>query len=120
MDTEESWESLVDDPNWHHEVGVGGFSFLDPIGFRYYIAPAMIRCIRERGGEFVSYALTPSGDFTREMWSLLTAKQSQAIARFVRLMIAMHVADGNGIYGESWSHAYKTHWHQCDPGGFEA
>jgi len=118
-DTETSWESLVNDPNWHHEVGIGGFNFLDRIGFRYYIAPAMIRCIQERGGELTSYALTPSGDFTREMWSLLSVKQSNTIARFVRLMIAMHIADGDRIYGESWSDAYKLHWRQWDVGGFE-
>src|SRR5687767_9365526 len=62
-DTERCWEDLVDDPSWRHEVGAGGFPFLDPIGFRYYIAPAMIRCIRAGGGEWISYALTVDGGF---------------------------------------------------------
>ena len=102
-DTERRWEDLVDDSSWHHEVGMGGFSFLDPIGFRYYIAPAMIRCIREGGGEFISYALTVDGDFKEERVSLITADQANAIARFVRLMIAVHAAVGDDIYGKPWS-----------------
>jgi hypothetical protein len=47
-DTEQSWEDLVDDPTWNADIGIGGFSFLDPIGFRYYIAPAMVRELRGR------------------------------------------------------------------------
>ena len=50
QDRESCWENLVDDPEWDEEPGMGGFNFLDPIGFRYYIAPAMIRCTRRGGG----------------------------------------------------------------------
>jgi len=116
LDTESRWEDLVDDKSWHHEVGMGGFNFLDPIGFRYYIAPAMIRCIREGGGEFISYALTVDGDFKEGLANLITAEQAHAIARFVRLMIAVHAAVGDDIYGEPWSHAYRVYWRSRDRG----
>ena len=115
-DTERRWEDLVDDSSWHHEVGMGGFNFLDPIGFSYYIAPAMIRCIREGGGEFISYALTVDGDFKEELVSLITAEQAHVIARFVRLMIAVHAAVGDDIYGELWSDAYRSYWRSRDHG----
>ena len=115
-DTETAWEELVDDPSWQHEVGMGGFNFLDPIGYRYYIAPAMIRCIREGGGEVISYALDVSGDFKRGLVSLINPNQAHVIARFIRLMIAIHKAVGDEIFGASWIFAYKIHWREWDRG----
>ena len=115
-DTERTWEELVDDSNWNHETGMGGFNFVDPIGFKYYIAPAMIRCVRDGGSEEVSYALGVTGDFTRERLSLITPRQAHVIARFIRLMIAMHKAMGDEIYCEPWSYAYRVYWRDWDRG----
>ncbi len=129
QDTESCWEDLVDAPSWDHEVGIGGFNFVDPIGFRYYIAPAMIRCLRSGYGEFISYALTvepeptglhvtghprwgPHKTFSRWRVSLITPPQADAIARFLRLMIAIHRASEDDIYGEAWEIAYETYWRQ--------
>jgi hypothetical protein len=116
LDTERCWEDLVDDPAWDHEAGMGGFNFLDPIGYRYYIAPAMIRCVREGGGESVSFALDVSGDFKRGLGGLITPRQAHVIARFIRLMIAIHKAVGDDIYCESWSYAYRVYWRAWDRG----
>src|SRR5436190_3794481 len=109
-DADTSWEDLIDDPEWEEEPGMGGFNFLDPIGFRYYIAPAMIRSARRGYGEFIGYALTVDGNFKEELVSALTEPQSRAIARFVRFMIVTHAAEGNDIYGESWRLAYRLYW----------
>src|SRR5262245_4001453 len=70
-DVEKCWEDLVDDPAWRHDMGVGGFNFLDPIGYRYYIAPAMIRCAREGGCESTGYALGIVGNFKEDLVSLI-------------------------------------------------
>jgi hypothetical protein len=105
---ERRWEDLVDDPDWEHESGIGGFNFLDPIGFAYYIAPAMIRCTREGGGEFVGYALLHRHDLMGQ----ITPVQEHAIARFVRCMIAAHDAQGDEIYGRDWKDAYRNYWAQ--------
>jgi hypothetical protein len=115
-DTERSWEDLVDDPAWNEEPGIGGFNFVDAIGYVYYIAPAMIRCARRGGGEFVGYALTIDGGFREDQIRLISPKQAAAIARFVRFMIAAHEALGDDIYGESWKVAYKQYWRQWDAG----
>lgn len=115
-DTERRWEDLVDDRAWEHEVGVGGFNFLDSIGYRYYIAPAMIRCIRRGGGEFISYALRIDNDFKRDLACLINPKQAHAIARFVRLMVAIHADAGDDIYGPAWTDAYTSHWRAFDKG----
>jgi hypothetical protein len=116
-DTERCWEELVDDASWDHEAGMGGFNFLDPIGFRYYIAPAMIRCLRDGYGESIAYALTVDGDFKRGLVSLITPRQAHVIARFVRFMIAVHSAIGDDIYREPWADAYKMYWRQWDREG---
>lgn len=114
-DTDTSWQSLVDDPRWDHEVGVGGFCFLDPIGFRYYIAPAMIRCSRTGSGEFIAYALTMDSDYSRRVLDAVNTPQARAVARFVRFMIAVHEATGDDIYGAAWQKAYDSHWRSFWP-----
>lgn len=116
LDNEACWEDLVDDPAWIHEPGMGGFHFLDPIGFRFYLAPAMIRCTREIGGELVSYALMIDDEYSIEQVSLLTAPQRSAVGRFVRFMIAAHQAVGNDLYGEPWQQADRHYWRAFDPG----
>jgi hypothetical protein len=110
QDKDSCWEDLVDDPDWDEEPGMGGFNFLDPIGYRYYIAPAMIRCTRRGYGEFVGYALEIDGPFREEVVSAITEPQARAIARFVRFMIVTHAAEGDEIYGDSWRVAYRLHW----------
>lgn len=41
---ETSWRDLVDDASWLFSSDT--FCFLDSVGFRYYLAPSMIRCLR--------------------------------------------------------------------------
>lgn len=115
-DKEQSWEILLDDPNWCHESGIGGFNFLDAIGYRYYIAPAMIRCMRDRSGEFTAYALTIDGDFAERRASAINPGLAAAIACFLRFMCAVHSFKHDHIYGEIWRDAYIRHWRQFDPG----
>lgn len=114
LDQDSSWEQLVDDPKWHHEVGVGGFNFLDPIGFRYYIAPAMIRLARGGEGEFVGYALDGVGDFRKSKYELFTRPQLQATARFVRFMAKLHADLWPDPLGSTWEQAYGVFWHHHD------
>lgn len=111
-DTESCWEDLVEDATWDEEAGVGGFPFLDEVGFCYYIAPAMIRCARRGGGEFVSYALQSCSHWA-ERSSPLTKEQMAATARFIRFMIDTHTVINDRIYGEPWQIAYK-YWRKWD------
>jgi hypothetical protein len=108
-DTERTWEELVDDPDWNGDRSYGGFAFLDPIGFRYYIAPAMIQGARQRWGEYVAYALARPSDCAE-----LTEEQSRAVARFLRFMVRARKADDDETYAEVWQQAYDAHWHQYD------
>ncbi|MBC7770963.1 MAG: hypothetical protein H7210_00575 [Pyrinomonadaceae bacterium] len=116
QDTERCWEDLIDDPNWDVDGGFGGFSFLDPIGFAYYIAPAMVRSCRNGGGEPIVHALTVNERFQKKLVSRLSARQAQTIARFVRLMIAIHKSANGETYGDAWQVAYQMYWRQWGTG----
>ncbi len=114
QDKECRWEDLVDDPNWIEGPGIGGFNFLDEIGFAYYIAPAMIRCTRRGYGEFIGYALEIDGSFKQSLIRRINEGQARAIARFVRFMIATHEAVNDDIDGEVWRHAYELYWRRFE------
>ena len=120
QDRDTSWMELVDDPAWICEPGVGGFSFIDAQGFRYYIPAAIIRCIRDRSGDFIVYHLSASDlpdkvlDHKLDQWSLINEQQGRAIARFVRLMIAISEHQNDHCDLVIWGNAYNSHWRDFD------
>lgn len=100
-DMEAGWCDLVDDPNWVSEPGIGGWSFLDAGGFRYYLPAVMIRSLRSGFDEGITSHLTlPTFGGTRsyvlEQWSLLDHQQRVSIKHFLRYMVA-----STGNEGES-------------------
>ena len=97
-DKDTGWEQLVDDPNWHHNVGIGGFWFLDAIGWRYYIAPAMIRCTR-MADPALANALDADGVGSRDRMRLITSEQACAIVAFLQLMVAIDNSEEAGFEG---------------------
>jgi hypothetical protein len=115
-DTEQNWEPLVDDPQWLHDASLGGFNFLDPIGYRYYLAPAMLRCCRGDGEGLLASVLTIDGEYREEQISLLGRVQKAVIARFVRFMIGVYSARNDLVFDEDWKHAYVIYWKQWDRG----
>jgi hypothetical protein len=118
-DTEESWEELVYDLNWRTAPSGGNWSFLDPIGFRYYLAAALVRyCVRRDLGDELELMLDfpqrsdlPDSQ-TGKRLSLCTADQFRAIARFVRLMSVRDTLSTHGEFGgREWLHIYSTGWY---------
>jgi hypothetical protein len=117
-DRDRSWDELVDNPAWDHEAS-SRFTFLDAVGFRYYAAPAMIRCLRDdgQGGEALSYALGISSEYGEDQISEMTQDQLRVVGRFVRFMVAVHSAAEDESCGESWRFAYRVFWRAWDAGG---
>lgn len=109
-DTEQCWEDLIDDPNWDEGVGVGGFSFLDEIGYRYYIAPAMIRSIYNGGVQLGSFVFEHPQSGYKEV---ISHKQRAAIVRFLKFMIAVD-KDYDDYYDSTWQIAYDKVWRNWD------
>lgn len=117
-DKDTCWEWVAEDPDWTPEVGVGGFNFLDAIGFRYYIPAAMLWCLRTNAASPVAFTLSWSGgideSYDRGKWALISVAQSRCIARFLRFMEAWAHASGDTTWAESWRHALKVHWGKFD------
>ncbi|CAN5745317.1 hypothetical protein BH11PLA1_BH11PLA1_07210 [soil metagenome] len=100
-DVETDWMALVNDPNWVVSVGKGGWSFLDAIGTRYYVAPAMVRQLEERlpraasfaeSTQCLEYSLDISGegrlaDWHRDKFSTFTVRQRRCVRGFLKLMV---------------------------------
>jgi hypothetical protein len=120
IDTDSTWQDLVDDEHWVPDQGIGGFSFLDPIGFRYYLPAAMIRSIGSGYDEGVQFHLTvPPRWWTHdapERFSTLNDAQKTCIRHFVEYM--MDAAEQNDPeFGSSeakrWEKALKRYWNRC-------
>ena len=115
-DLDTRWEELTDDPNWDAWPGGGGFSFLDPIGFTYYLPPALIRIATasEPSGleESMQYHLSVpkhgQGPLARDF---LNEAQRKAVARFLLFMTKLTVARGDDeVSIECACEAYGNYW----------
>ena len=89
-DNDTHWSQLVDDESWQPQPGIGGFCFLDPIGFRYYLPPVLIRCIRSGCDEGIQDHLSEASpgfmQHRLEQLSLLDHRQRRCVARFLLYM----------------------------------
>lgn len=124
-DKEPGWEALTNDPDWIPIPGVGGFNFVDPIGFRYYLPAAMIKNLRgqEMGHWELDIVLESSGEpdsFRLEMWSALQPAEIQCVCEFLKCMIAVERAltdpepEWRKYSPNSWEEAYGSHWISLD------
>lgn len=110
-DADQSWMELANDSKWDVGPGMGGFSFLDPIGFRYYLPAAMIRTIQSEDDPASAISLdqiltlddTEVGPRKLDQWQLLNERQRRCVARFLRFMIAL-------TDSKYWRAAYDSHW----------
>lgn len=109
QDHDTRWEDLIDDPRWKIHGSLGGFWLLDAIGWRYYIAPAMIRCLREPDPTLAPYLTT--SEWTQGITGLITAQQALAIIAFLQLMCAISdssEAGFEGVYLREYFNALRT------------
>lgn len=84
-DGERSWEELIDDRRWDPDVQ-RLFPFLDPIGARYYLGPALVRALRaaEEGCGMIEWHLTRPPDTRGRRrfdadWAALTDEQWRCV-----------------------------------------
>jgi hypothetical protein len=121
-DADKNWNELV---NSQHKfaMGVGGFPYLDAIGYRYYLPAAMIRILHdgEVANEGIDQMLTlhkvskkPAGNSLRQsalnQWSLLDDRQRRAVAHFLRFMADWSKSIQNWVEMEHWQRAYDSYW----------
>ncbi|MBX3381196.1 MAG: hypothetical protein KF805_13965 [Phycisphaeraceae bacterium] len=117
---------IVDDPKWAPEKQYwGGFSFLDPIGTRYYLPPLLIRASRDGPCDNLFSALAPgksdsadSFGWFRDHFSAFTTRQRRCVAAFVRLQVDRRddPAWKNDAIVQffEWPEIYERYWKQFD------
>jgi hypothetical protein len=109
-DKDKSWQELVADPQWDLSDGNGGFGFLDPIGFRYYLPAAMIRALNEESDWIENYlSLVPhaSNELRLHQWSLLSPEQRRCVGAYLRFQHREEFAMWGEDFGEMWSEEWN-------------
>lgn len=77
-DRDRNWLEVAVDPRWKTEAGFGPWSFLDPIGYRYYIIAALMRTLLYIGEDVDVWLFNPN-----VLPDLFNESQTAAIAQFV-------------------------------------
>ena len=120
-DTDTTWQEVADDPTWWVDMGVGGLSFLDPIGYRYYLPACMTVAIRGGFYEWLLYSLTIDEerelrDYKLKQWSLLDECQKRCVKHFIEFMLARANEEPNdldrAVDTEYWKLALDRYWGQ--------
>ncbi|MBS1723610.1 MAG: hypothetical protein JSS66_11720 [Armatimonadetes bacterium] len=107
---------LVESPEWDPEFGIGGFNFLDAIGFRYYLAPAMLRYLKEFpefdvGLEYVlCHSKLTSDPYRHMQWSLIDDAQAACVRDFLSFMADTCRFLGDEIGSRDWLKALNRYW----------
>lgn len=109
--THRKWQELVDDTDWRWDPGVGGFGFLDALGYRFYIAPAMLRVLRGEEAWCSGLGCRMEGrkEHIRDQFMALDAFQGRAIAEFVRLQ--KEIEEESGDSWPEWKEAWE-YWRE--------
>jgi hypothetical protein len=81
------WLELVDDAEWHPFPGIGGYSFIDADGFRFYLPPTMIRIVREPCEWYPGHLVGIINRFAGwEPESIFSETQCRCVAKFLEFM----------------------------------
>jgi hypothetical protein len=113
-DTDTHWSELIASVDWQPFPGVGGFSFINAEGFRYYLPPTMIRFLGGDNSEwYPGHLLGVIERFTApRLLPLWSESQLRSIARFVSFMarhdneVCLRPDEPN-----PWSEAIDRRWH---------
>ncbi|RYG46716.1 hypothetical protein EON79_09415 [bacterium] len=113
-DSEDGWQTLVDDPDFYYHDCSSEWSFLDPIGFRYYLPVFLIKSVR--AGWIVSgaYYLTRpkymiSGVRMTD-WELLTLCQQRCVRRCLEYLDVVGVYLSGAEDTEYVRDALESYW----------
>jgi hypothetical protein len=109
VDPDRSWTELVDS-DWQESPGVGGFVFLDPIGFRYYLAASLVRGIKRKGSLIDNVLMLKGGGRKGlcQRWSLFDERQLNCVKSFVTYMV--EVTDEQWVF--VWEEVRSSGWEE--------
>ncbi len=112
-DGDTRWQDLLDERANFPGSGIGVWSFLDAVGFRYYLPAAMTLSARSGHDETVCWPLTlqvsDHGSYPGALWSLLDLRQRRCVKRFLQYMVVVEALDWLDS-GNQWSSALASYW----------
>lgn len=110
-DKDRHWSELVDDPKWQPFPGMGGFSFIDGIGFRYYLPVTMIRFLMGEITEWYNgHLLYVIHRFVPNSSGMYSSEQLRCIARFVEFMAKYDSTGYRTAKETEWLDALESTW----------
>jgi hypothetical protein len=115
-----TWLDVANDRTWDPSPNFGGFGYLDAIGYRYYLAAAMYRAVRERDpGELVYRLELPFKTKARRQhlskWILTRRQHEVALKVAVFFRDAMYAQNRDYEFDE-WQRVIDS-WRGVDVGG---
>lgn len=110
LDKDTKWTQLVDDPKWHPFPGIGGFNFIDPIGFRYYLPPTLVRTLHDNPEWYPGHLLSIIDHNFGECPDLFNARQMACIARFIAHMASLPNPEYEFDPTNVWADAITSFW----------
>lgn len=112
-DKDRNWLEVARDPSWDIDTQ-SHWPFLDPHGFRYYIAAGMAKCLLERRLDtgWMEFRFDLSDRFSRKhYWSEFTDEQLRVTAEFVLTMSRM---SEDPLHRQKWRKAYESSWQKLN------
>jgi hypothetical protein len=107
-----SWLEVAQDAGWIPDAGLGGWAFLDGVGFRYYLAAAMYRAVKTGEGGCLAYQITlpPNGNAKRrflDRW-ILNERQHHATMRVAEFMRERMLSVNDITDFDEWDRAIQS------------
>jgi hypothetical protein len=110
-DRETDWRQLVNNREWQPFPGVGGFTFLNEKGLRYYLPVAMVRFARGEVSEwFPSHFLGVMSRLLPADSREATRAHLRATARFVEFMAKFDPTGYREPHESEWEDALRQVW----------
>lgn len=125
LDQDKHWSEVVADPDWNpEEQNWGGFSFLDAIGYQYYLPAFMTRFLQGRPGPKMFYAIMFGGNDlddsrSRNKYEKFNTRQLRCVAAFVRFAADhqkwLNSTDPSAfVHNMPWQGLYDAGWRRFD------
>lgn len=105
-DTDRRWQDLVNDPRWPAYDCPASWSFLDPIGFRYYLPAALIREVKPIPTNEMSLGIEHR--LTKENLANLDGPQRIVVERVVQFLIANARRHSDPVMEKHWRKVGKV------------
>ena len=118
-ENDQSWLDVAQDAGWDPDRGIGGWPFLDAIGFKYYLAAAMYRAVQSGDeGNLAHQMDLPFEAKARrrflDRWTL-DERQRRVAMQVAAFMRAKALADNDSTGFDEWERVIQNWSEHASP-----